>query len=158
MNLSVTPCNLCVLSSMLKRSAGNHYISKTTSKTYAPKHVYQNTVYFILHANCYQVSNPCQFELLSSQHQIIPNFQLHVKKHIKIYFMLSISEDRPVRRRCRPGSQSEKGSGCPGWPLSVSSRCSGCEGRLTTRWSYHWWTRSLDTWKGQKGKIQMKSG
>lgn len=70
----------------------------------------------------------------------------HVSSHRHVRPSLNVCW--PARRRCRPGSRSATGSGCPGWLLSASSRCSGCEGPPTTRWSCHWWTRSLGTWEG----------
>lgn len=60
-------------------------------------------------------------------------------------------------KKCKPGSPFETGSGCPVWLLSVSFQCSGCEGLLTTRWSYRWWTHSLDTWAGGKATFRKKA-
>ena len=84
---------------------------------------------------------------------IKPNFYFKEKTHQNRYTLYRlVLKYWPVRRKCTPGSRSGTGSGCPGWRLSASSRCSGCGGLPTTRWSYRWWTRILDTWRGQTGQ------
>lgn len=127
----------------------NHYMPIYLFNNKCPKlkqHLFTEYIYSTFMPSSIKATSKShsvlQFELLS------PHFKF-MWNPSKTLFQVTFKWE-PVRRRCRRGSQSETGSGCPGWLLSASSRCSGCGGPPTTRWSYHWWTHSLDTWKGQE--------